>query len=156
MIYVLDSGPLIIMFRHYYPDRFPSLWERFDEMVETERMISVSEVSRELEGQDDRLSTWVGDHTSFFHNPTHDEMLFVAQIFEVRHFQTLIKQQERLQGQPVADPFVIAKARVIENGCVVTTEKEKKNAAQIPNVCDHFHIPHMNLETFMQEENWTF
>lgn len=83
-------------------------------------------------------------------------MLFVAQIFEVRHFQTLIKLQERLRGKPVADPFVIAKARVIENGCVVTTEKEKKNAAQIPNVCDHFQIQHMNLETFMQEENWTF
>lgn len=144
------------MFRHYYPDRFPSLWERFDEMVNAQRMVSVSEVARELEGQEDRLSTWVGDNTSFFRPPTTDEMHFVAQIFEVRHFQTLIRQQERLQGRPVADPFVIAKARVIENGCVFTTEKTKKNAAQITNVCDHFHIPHMNLETFMHNENWTF
>ena len=156
MIYVLDSGPLIIMFRHYYPARFPSLWERFDEMVKTGRMVSVSEVSRELDGQDDRLSTWVGDNASFFHNPTNEEMLFVTQIFEVRHFQTLIRQQERLKGRPVADPFVIAKAKIIENGCVVTTEKTKQNAAQITNVCDHFHIPHMNLETFMHSENWTF
>lgn len=54
------------MFRHYYPDRFPSLWERFDEMVETERMISVSEVSRELEGQDDRLRHGLAITRRFF------------------------------------------------------------------------------------------
>lgn len=26
-VYVFDSGPLIDLFRHYYRDRFPSLWE---------------------------------------------------------------------------------------------------------------------------------
>ena len=144
------------MFRHYYPDRFPSLWERFDEMVKAENLVSVREVSRELEGQGDSLSTWVGDHASFFHSPTNEEMQFVAEIFKVRHFQTLIRQQERLQGKPVADPFVIAKAKIIIDGCVVTTEKRKYNAAQITNVCDHFKIPNMNLEDFMQKENWTF
>lgn len=45
MTYVLDSGPLINMFRHYYADRFPSLWQRFDGMVEAGEIVSVSEVA---------------------------------------------------------------------------------------------------------------
>ncbi len=53
MNYVFDSGPLIWMFRYYYPDRFPSLWKQFDSLVANERIISVKEVLRELEGHED-------------------------------------------------------------------------------------------------------
>jgi len=38
----------------------------------------------------------------------------------------------------------------------VTTELFKDNAAGIPNVCEHFSIPHINLEGFMQQEGWVF
>lgn len=72
------------------------------------------------------------------------------------HFQALIRQKERLQGKPVADPFVIAKAWTMENGCVVTQEVKKPNAAKIPNVCEHFGIPCLNLEAFMENEKWRF
>jgi len=64
-------------------------------------------------------------------------------------------KKERLQGNPVADPFVIAKAKVL-NGCVVTQEKYKENAAKIPNVCKHFEILCIDLEKFMENENWKF
>lgn len=101
MTYILDSGPLIIMFRHYYPDRFPSLWSRFDAMVEANEIISVSEVARELDGQEDRLSQWVKDNKRFFYNPTSAEMTFVAKIFEVPHFQGLIRQQRRLRFREI-------------------------------------------------------
>ena len=84
-----------------------------------------------------------------------NEFQIVTEIFQTPHFQTLIRKQERLLGKPVADPFVIAKAQSI-GGCVITTEKYKKNAAQIPNVCKHFNIPCMDLERFMKEEDWTF
>ena len=155
MRYVFDSGPLIWMFKYYYPERFPSLWRKFDRLVEDEQIISVKEVSRELDGQDDLLSQWVKDKKSFFQPPATNEFQIVTEIFQIPHFQTLIRKQERLLGKPVADPFVIAKAQVI-GGCVITTEKYKKNAAQIPNVCEHFNIPCMDLEWFMKEEDWTF
>jgi len=73
----------------------------------------------------------------------------------VQHFQAMIRKKERLKGKPVADPFVIAKAK-ISGVWVVTQEKLKENAAQIPNVCKHFEIPCINLEGFMEKENWTF
>lgn len=66
MIYVFDSGPLIWMFRYYYPDRFPSLWEQFHELIDDQRIISVKEVSRELDGQDDLLANWINDNKPIF------------------------------------------------------------------------------------------
>lgn len=60
-----------------------------------------------------------------------------------------------LVGDPAADPFVIARAKII-GGCVVTEEKLKPNAAQIPNVCDHFGIDCTNLEGLIEAEGWQF
>jgi len=156
MIYVFDSSPLIDLFRYYYPDRFPSLWENFDALVSEHRIISVREVRKELEGYGDRLSDWVKGHSEFFLTPTTDELRFVAEIFEIAHFQMLVRKKERLQGKPVADPFVIAKAQALEEGCVVTQEIYKPHAARIPNVCEHFDIPCLNLEAFMENEKWRF
>jgi hypothetical protein len=156
MIYVFDSSPLIVLFRHYYPDRFPSLWENFDALVLEHRIISVREVRKELEGYGDRLSDWVKGHREFFLTPTTDEFNFVNEIFKITHFQMLIRKKERLNGKPVADPFVIAKAKIQEEGCVVTQEVKKPNAARIPNVCEHFDVPCLNLEAFMENEKWRF
>ena len=33
MKYVFDSDSLIDLFWHYYPERFPTLWEKFDTLV---------------------------------------------------------------------------------------------------------------------------
>jgi len=156
MIYVFDSSPLIVLFRHYYPDRFPSLWENFDALVLERRIVSVREVRKELEGYGDRLSDWVKGHREFFLTPTTDELNFVNEIFKITHFQMLVRKKERLNGKPVADPFVIAKAKIQEEGCVVTQEVKKPNAARIPNVCEHFDIPCLNLEAFMENEKWRF
>ncbi len=155
MIYIFDSGPLIDLFKHYYPDRFPSLWEKFKELVGSGRVISVDEVLSEIQERGDRLSTWSKENKDIFHTPSTDELEFVTQIFNVLHFQTMIRTQERLKGKPVADPFVIAKAKCAD-GCVVTQEANKPNASRIPNVCDHFKIPWVNLEQFMASENWVF
>jgi len=155
MIYVFDSSPLIDLFRHYYPERFPTLWQNFDNLVLNKMIVSVSEVGKEIEDWGDRLSEWVKNHREFFLNPTTEEFNFVADIFRITHFQAMIRKKERLQGKPVADPFVIAKAK-ISGACVVTQEKLKENAAQIPNVCEHFGIPCIDLEGFMENENWMF
>lgn len=157
MTYVFDSSPLIVLFRHYYPEHFPSLWVKFDAMVSEQRIISVREVINEVKQYEyeDRLLKWAKSNSSLFHQPTPEELSFVTEIFKVKHFQTLIREKKRFKGQPVADPFVIAKAKVC-GGCVVTQEQLKDNAAQIPNICKHYGIPYVSLETFMEKENWTF
>ena len=157
MSYVFDSGPLIDLFRHYYPNRFPTLWSKCDALVTDGMIVSVREVYREITSfnEDDQLIHWARGNKALFYEPTAAEMLFVQEVFRIQHFQALVRKKERLQGKPVADPFVAAKAKV-ENRCVVTTESNKPNAARLPNVCDAFGILCIDLETFMQRENWAF
>jgi hypothetical protein len=155
MIYVFDTSTLVDLFRHYYESRFPSLWVSFAQMVDSQRVISVSEVWQEISQRDDRLAAWGKAHRDFFEAPVGAELQIVAQIFAVPHFQAMVRTQQTLQGKPVADPFVIAKAKVIA-ACVVADEEERPNSAKIPNVCRHFGVGCLNLEGFMERENWTF
>lgn len=156
MIYVFDNSPLSALFRNYYKNRFPSLWEQFDDVIEQGRVTSTREVLREIE--DSAISTlrnWCVDNKDIFTTPDSNEGAFVSQIFSVPHFQQNIEQRKLYKGGRNADPFVIAKASTIK-GTVVTLEEMKPNAAKIPNICAHFGIRCISLEEFMEEEEWMF
>ncbi len=155
MIYAFDSDALITLFSNYYLTRFPSLWKKFEESIIEGKIVSVREVFNEIEGYSSRLSEWAKENRDFFQRPSPEELVFVADIFKIPHFQSLVRKKARLQGKPVADPFVIAKSKVLE-GCVITQESKKPNAARIPNVCEYFNIDCLNLEGFMEREDWTF
>jgi hypothetical protein len=43
-----------------------------------------------------------------------------------------------------------------KKGTVVTNERLKDNAAGLPNVCEKFEIPCLDLEEFMKREYWIF
>ncbi len=156
-MYVFDNGSLRRLCENYYPARFPSLWERFDELISTGKVVSVREVYNEIERWNPtrKLVQWAKEHKELFPPPLPEELEFVRQIFRIGHFQALIEKKSILQGTPVADPFVIAKATV-SGGVVVTEEQFKENAAKIPNVCRHFGIDCIDLEEFMEREGWQF
>lgn len=156
MVYVFDSGPFIDLFRHYYPDQFPSLWNQFGSMIDSGAITSTRDVMNELVRHNDELSKWCNKHKGVFVTPSDEELNVVRDIFNVRHFQAIIRIQQRLKDKPVADPFVIARAKCLTGGCVVTTEKHKDNAAKIPNVCEHFQVDCTDLEGFMRREGWKF
>ena len=114
------------------------------------------EVYNELEKfSDSWLSGWVKKNKRLFVTPSAEETAFVAEIFAVPHFHMLVTETQRLKGQPVADPFVIASAK-IRDGTVVTEEIKKEHAAKIPNVCEHFKVPCVNMEGFLVENGWQF
>jgi hypothetical protein len=47
--YVFDNSPLSALFRNYYRKSFPTLWQRFDQLVADGRLVSTREVFREIE-----------------------------------------------------------------------------------------------------------
>ena len=155
-MFVFDTGSFIVL-GHYYPAQFPSFWEQFNGSVKTGLVVSCREVHRELTGHGSsaHLQAWIKTNKHIFHPPDPQESAFVAQVFAVPHFGQLVTQKQQLKGSPVADPFVIASAK-IRNATVVTEELFKPNAAKIPNVCSHFGVPCMTLEKFLQTQNWTF
>jgi hypothetical protein len=158
-MYVFDTSSFIVLFTHFYWGRFPSLWQKFDSLISDGKIVSVREVYNEITSYyaKTRLVQWVKDHRELFAEPSIEELLFVREIFAVKHFQSMIRKKEILNGKPVADPFVIAKAKV-GSGLIVTQEEFKENAATIPNVCSHFGVKPdpTDLEGFMEREGWTF
>jgi len=159
MIYIFDTSSIRSL-QHFYPRVFKSIWEGLDILVQEEQLISTREVFNEIERQ--AISTevlqWAKGNKQIFTQPTTDELKYVSTIFQVKHFQSLIGVQQRLKGTPVAEPFVIACAK-IKQGTVVTEEGwqrpsekliPKPNAAKIPNVSAHFKVPCVDLEEFMQ------
>ena len=155
MIYVFDTNSLS-EFNAYYPDIFKTLWIQLDALVAAGEVFSTREVRAELENSGlEHVLKWAKSSGGFFRTPTALETQFVGQIFAVPHFQSLIGIKAQQRGTPVADPFVIASAK-INQGTVVTQEKLKPNAAKIPNVCAHFNIACIDLERFMRHQGWSF
>ena len=156
MIYVFDNSPLSLLFRNYYRSRFPSLWEKFDGIVDEGRLLSTREVLNEINDSPiTALRDWAKNYAQVFATPTAEEGKFITEIFAVKHFQHNIEQKKLYKGGHNADAFVIAKASVIE-GTVVTMEGLRPDAAKIPNICQHFDIPCLTLEQFMEAESWEF
>ena len=165
MIYVFDTSSLRSL-QHFYPRIFKSIWDGLDNLATSNCLIFTREVFNEINRQavSDDILNWAKSNKSLFKIPGNNELLFVAEILKIPHFQTLIGKQQRLKGTPVADPFVIACAQ-IHTGTVVTEEgwqrpsnplRPKPNAAKIPNVCSYFQIPCVDLEEFMHLQGWTF
>ena len=158
MIYVFDTSSLSKL-KHFFPGVFKSVWAGLDALVQSGDLISTREVWNEIErgDVDPHTNKWLKDRKQIFTTPTTDEQHFVARILQIPHFQSLIGEKQRLMGTPVADPFVIACAKV-RKGTVVTEERLKPNAAKIPNVCEHpsVNVPCIDLETFMQMQGWSF
>lgn len=156
MIYVFDTSSIRSL-QHFYPSVFRTIWTGLDVLVQQQQLISTREVWNELETQNisKDVLDWASQNKQIFTMPTAQELQFVAQIFQNAHFQSLISIQSRLKGTPVADPFVIACAKT-HGGTVVTEEQFKPNAAKIPNVCQHFNLPCVDLEGFMKQQAWSF
>lgn len=99
MIYVFDNSSLSNILNHYYQDRFPSFWEKFDDMVKAEKIISVREVRNELTRKfdDDKIDRIAKQNDKFFTNPTLEELSFITQIYSVKHFQQNLDRKKFFQ-----------------------------------------------------------
>ena len=156
MAYVFDTNCFIVI-GHYYPEQFPSFWEKFNQAVENGKIISVREVRRELNrnAAEDHLVEWIELHKNIFVTPRPAVMQLVNEIFSVPHFGVSLPDRTRLGNNPFADPFIIAQAKVM-NYYVVTQESERPHAAKTPNICEHFDVDCTNLQGFMEREGWSF
>src|SRR5687767_14683297 len=112
-MYIFDTNVFYAL-GHYYPSRFPTIWGRLEDLVKDGSLQSVREVLRELESNCpfETIEEWATAHRSIFQPPSEQEMKFVANIFQKTQYQGFVKKQNILKGRPVADPFVIAAAKI--------------------------------------------
>jgi len=157
LIYVFDTSSLIKIFG-FYPKRFPTLWSNFSALIQGAKIISVREVLKEIHQSNSEMMQWSKDNDSMFYPLSNEDASFLMEIFRAKngHFQHIIKNVNILKGSPVADPFVIAKAKIVQ-GSVVTEERPGgHNSTKIPDICKHFDIDCLNLEGLMEREQWLF
>jgi hypothetical protein len=120
------------------------------------KITSTREAYHELhDGVPGSDTEWAKTNEKLFAIPDAKEGAFVGQIYSVAHFQANIERQKLFKGGRNADAFIVARAFAI-GGSVVTAERFKPNAVKLPNICDHFKIPCLDLERFMEEEGWEF
>lgn len=127
-MYIFDTASLIELLK-FPRSIFPSMWDKFDVLVQEGKVLSVKEVKKELEERfREHEEDWIKKNASIFLEPKASEALFIIEIFKVRNFQNALERQKMLKGGAFADPFVIAKAQSL-NGIVVTEEKYKTQFA---------------------------
>lgn len=155
-MYVLDTNVISNLHKNYYRKRFVSLWKAFDQLVADGKITSTREAYHELQdGVPGGDTEWAKTNEKLFATPDEKEGAFVGQIYSVAHFQANIERQKLFKGGRNADAFIVARAFAI-GGSVVTTERFKPNAVKLPNICEHFQIPCLDLERFMEKEGWEF
>ncbi|MFZ6780301.1 PIN domain-containing protein [Undibacterium sp. Ji83W] len=154
-MYIIDTSVISALHKNYYRSRFPSLWEKFDALIDDGQFASVREVLRELDDRGGDSFDWAKVNSNLFTIPNAKEGFFIASIYAVEHFQANIEKQKLLRGGHNADPFLIARAACL-GGIVLTMEQFKPNGAKIPNICKHFNVACLDLRGFMEKENWIF
>ncbi len=152
-IYCIDTN-FIIQGRKYRfpPEQFPGLWANIEALIAGRRMYASSEVRTELDVVEDELKRWATSQSGLF------VPLDQAQTNEVTRIQTdfenLVDYRANKSG---ADPFVIALAKV--HGYTIVTQERMSGPGErprIPNVCQHYDIPYVDIIGLMKLEGWRF
>jgi len=110
------------------PKTFPTIWKCIDNLVLQGKLWSVREVHRELKNNcpSEHIGDWIKNNYLIFQKPNEKELNVISEIFEYPQYQGLVKRQNLLKGLPVADPFIIASAKV-KDAFVVTQENRVRN-----------------------------
>jgi hypothetical protein len=155
-MYVFDTN-VFISLGLYYPKRFPTIWKKLDNLADSGKIVSVREVLRELETNCsyEHVLDWAKKYKKIFYIPTNAECKIVSEIFTKNQYLGFVKRKNLLKGMPVADPFIIAAAKV-KGFCVVTQESNKSKGARIPTACRDFGIECIDLEGFLEHEKLKF
>lgn len=160
VVYCIDSDVLIHVGRSYRLDRFPTIWQHFEELIAAGRLVSPDEVRSEIVRGNDALVEWVKEHLELFTDLNED---LLAQFRRVEaHFPELIDEDKM---GPHADALLVAQALLINSDpgtlfekrrCVVVTNEKRGGKTKIPDACDHFGIEVIDWFTFMEREQLQF
>lgn len=154
MIYVLDTNVFRKLISHF-PKKgrtFEDIWNNLENMITTGKIISVDECYNELKrhysNQADQFQ-WIHDHKDMFKAPDNQESLIIFSIFQNPKMRENIRQRNILDNRPSADPYLAAKAKILD-GTVVTEERYKPHSAQLPNICEELGVSYISYDDFME------
>jgi hypothetical protein len=137
----------------WYPQKlFPTLWDKWDNLINEKRLLSSEEVLKEIERKEDALFKWAKERDQMF-IPLNNDIQSATKTILIKY----PKLVDSRTGKSFADPFVIATAQVI-GATVITGESHEGSSKRpkIPNVCLDLNIPCKNIVQMIDAERWRF
>ena len=149
--YCLDTSVLIEGWVRRYPiANFPSFWQKMEEAIAENILISSFFVHEELKRKNDELFEWAGKQEGFFIDPVGEVQLEQAAI--VNRYPKMVGDGNKSLG----DPWVIALARCMR-GTVVTEEAfGNENKPKIPFICREMGIECIDVVELIAALGWVF
>jgi hypothetical protein len=144
-IYCIDASALINITRYpgYPRELFPSIWNKLEDMVKNDELISHEEVYKEIEKRQDKICDWCKQNKNMFKDI--DEC-------QIKEFENVKKKYDSFywnkeinKGGPWADPWIIALS-ICEDAIIVTDERDTQN--HMPYIAKHFNLKCLNLIEF--------
>lgn len=159
MRYLLDANTYIQAKNQYYGmDICPAYWDWLDQQFQQGLVASVNMIGRELRDGNDDLAEWARARPAHFVPNDDDETQAVFSSIVQAVMQGDYNQGNRDSFLAKADPWIIAKARVI-GAAVVTHESvlaPNTRKVKVPNICHQFDVPCVNTFQFLRELNARF
>lgn len=167
MQYVIDTSILVEISERYYPEVFPSLWDKIYELIDNETIISLVEVQNEID-KGKFSKEWdlihVNSGKKFFKDLEGDEMLGLSEITELDIYTekfkdkndqiTTLEKEWGIYGEEVADPLLICHGWYHDS--TVVTLENPSNGHNIPHVCYLLNVRCIGLKDFLIENNFKF
>lgn len=150
MKYIVDTNVFIPILNYYYEDIFISFWEKFNELVKENIIISVRDVYKELENS--KNFNILKKFEDIFLEPNNDEIDMIREMLNNPNFIKSKDKDKIINGKPYADLYIIAKAKK-ENCIIVTDETFIENAPKIPTICKYYNIECINMHDFIKRLN---
>jgi len=158
--YLLDSNTFIEAKNRYYTfDICPGFWEWLVNFGQGQSVLSLVHVKKEMQHGKDELADWITDlPNSYFieaEMPIQHKFKRIVN-FVLQHNRFSLSEKSKFLDK--ADPWLIA-AAMSEHVTVITQEKEVGNNStkiKIPNICNHFEVPYLNIFELLHQENVKF
>jgi len=143
-LYLLDSNIFIEAKNRYYGMDFcPAFWDFLDDQINKTNIVSIAYVYTELTKGNDGLSQWIKnrkDSGFFLSNEDEETQRELSEI--VQYVSNNYSQEEANRFLNVADPWLIAKAKVLEATLITQEVLAPSNTkkVKIPNICQKFGV----------------
>lgn len=145
--YCIDSSSLISAKHIRYPmDNFPSVWEKFEDLIKDGTFVISRHVYDEVTHGEDDLAVWMKKHSKLV------VQVDAALIQETARLTTAYSIVDPDSTKEIADPYVVALAKLRSIPCVnEETSSKGKKYMKIPDVCEKEGVRSMTLVQVIRE-----
>lgn len=148
-VYCIDASSLIDLNR-WYPKNmkfFLPIWDKIENMIKDEELISHIEVHREIEKGDDKLVEWCNQNKNMFLDVDDEQIKNFHKVKKKYDLSYWNKEINKIGAW--SDPWIIALS--ISHGTKIITNENKTKPNKIPTIAKEFRIFSLNLLEFFSE-----